>query len=226
MEAIESVARQTRTPYAISLVWNGVPYEQFEKEREGMPRTGCWWDFNYLEEGNVSAARNLGFTVGEKWKGSADFVVPLDEDDILHPEYLERMEKAASYMPDHGIFYPDWAKMEGGYVSTPEYSFEELKEHPFIVSCSFISVDVWKQVGGYDEELVKQGLRWEDYLFYLKAGAMGVRMARVAPGALVKVRGGGEGSKIANSTLTAWYDYANKALEPLQCQLQPPMSSQ
>ena len=45
-------------------------------------------------------------------------------------------------------------------------------------------------------------------------------------GALVKVRGGGEGSKIANSTLTAWYDYANKALEPLQCQLQPPMSSQ
>jgi glycosyltransferase involved in cell wall biosynthesis len=206
-------------------------YEEFLAEAKNVSRNSsahCWWAFRHVEEGNVSAARNKGFSyVPDELPFTPDFVVPLDEDDVLHPEYLERMKRAAEQMPGWGVFYPDWAKMGGGYVSTPEYSFGELKEHPFIVSCSFISIDVWRQVAkfngtGYDETLVRQGLRWEDYLFYLTAGALGVRMARVAPGALVKVRPGGEGGEIANSTLTAWYDYANHALEPLKCQLQPP----
>lgn len=233
LEALGSAFNQTRRPDLILPILNGIYPQQADKEIDRIRE--CWRDSTFYRQsctpihsclGNVSSARNIGFHVASE---TCQWVIPLDEDDVLHPEYLARMEIAATMMPDHGIFYPDWAKMEGGYTSTPDYSFEELKEHPFIVSCSFISVGVWQKVVdfneyGYDEKLVKRGLRWEDYLFYLTAGALGVRMARVAPGALVKVRGGGEGSRIANESIEQWYEYANTALEPLGCQLQPPTS--
>jgi len=216
LEAIQSVLQQTRQPDRLIGVYNGHDVKELDRQHEGIreffeqtPYKDCNFHAVMSVEGNVSAARNVGFHIASE---TCEWVLPLDEDDALHPQCLERLEYAAQRMPGHGVFYPDWVKFGGGYTSTPEYSFKELKEHPFIISCALISVETWRIAGGYDEELVKKGMRWEDYLFYLAAGAQGVKMARVAPGALVKVRQGGVGTQIANESTEAWYDYANLKL--------------
>jgi hypothetical protein len=147
---------------------------------------------------------------------------------MLHSEYISRMKRALKVLPECGILYPDWIKFDGwtGHVRTPEYSLNILTKRPFIISTSFISVSAWEAIRshngmGYDEELVRQGLRLEDYLFYLLAGSLGIEMARVGLG-LVRVRGGGEGSLTANATVQEWRSYAEEQLKPLGVALEWP----
>jgi len=223
--AVRSVVQQTVLPDLLICVPNGIPGEDkvqvLRGIAEGMEHSR---DIAIIIEhlnstGNVAAARNAGFQIA--LQNGCDFVIPLDEDDKLNHDYVERMLLASTKMPEYGILYPDWIKFGSwtGYVRVPEYSLRVLKERPFIISTSFISVSAWEAVWaynhvGYDEELVRRGLRWEDYLFYLEAGSLGVDMARVGL-ALVRVRGGGEGSVTANATVQEWMLYANEQLEPL-----------
>ena len=80
---------------------------------------------------------------------------------------------------------------------------------------------VWEAVRkangtGFDEELVKQGMRWEDYLFWLEAAALGFKFAPVGTGGLVRVRRhGGSGSEIANSTIPQWRAYVGEKMQRL-----------
>ena len=157
-----------------------------------------------------------------------DWVIPLDEDDLLHPSYIERMQQAHRVLPDRGILYPDytWFGSRVGYGTHREYNLKSLVQGPYIISTSLISVEAWEEVRqyngmGFDEALVRRGLRWEDYLFFLTAGGLGIKMSRVGQ-ALVRVRAGGEGSVIANGTIPEWTEYANQALDALGVRLNGP----
>lgn len=166
----------------------------------------------------VAAARNYGyFSVMEDY----EWVINLDEDDRLRPDFIERMVKAQGLLPNVQVFYPDFVKFGGwiGYFRTPEYSFENLRRQPFVCASAMTHVKVWQTVraangAGFDLELEKRGLRWEDYLFWLEAGALGAEMARVGL-ALLEVRGPGQGSEIANRTQGQWRAYASEKLKRL-----------
>lgn len=185
--------------------------------------TGRTYTYVQAERKGVSAARNLGFEIakerGYKW------VIPLDEDDFLWPRYVERMETSLKLCPDAGIHYSDWTIFTDDisfrdYHRTPEYYFDRLLQGPFIISAAMISIATWETVKavngtGYDEKLTDLGLKWEDYLFYLEAGALGIEMTRVGLG-LVKVRRH-PGSRNEDETATReqWYDYTEEKLERL-----------
>lgn len=236
-EAIRSICQQVAQPDLVVCVFNGISYPEYLIQQERaldvfrMHGTKFPVRMEYIDEGNVSAARNHGFEMAIGY--DCDWVIPLDEDDLLHREYIWRMERAQKALRWCGVLYPDWVRFGGwrGYVRVTEYAYAYLLDGPFIISTSCIATWTWDRVRrcngmGYDENLCRHGLRWEDYLFYLQAGGLGVEMARVGLG-LVRVRGRGQGSQIANATQQTWWQYAQHQLSRLGIELawQPPEPS-
>lgn len=218
--ALQSIANQTRTFDGVLMVVDPGDHDQaYVDLLQGYPI----FFYGLPEHQGIAAARNAGFAWaidhGYEW------VSFLDEDDLYCDTYLEEMHKATVLCPWIKLFYPDWAEFtEGSYLRryrrTPEYDQQLLFKQPYIVSASTIHTDVWKKVKevngtGYDIALEKQGLRWEDYLFYLEAALSGFKFCRVGLG-LLKVRNHqGQGSEIANQTIPQWTAYATKKIESL-----------
>ena len=171
----------------------------------------------------VSAARNAGFHIADE--AGADWVICLDEDDLLYKYAIERYLQAHSFCPDVDVWYPDWVEFGEDppirrYVRVPEYSPEELARRPFIVCSAMIRLNVWKAVRerngeGYDTELTSRGLRWEDYMLTLEIANLGFKMARVGHALLSVRRHGPSGTTIANQTIEEWKEYAEAKLERL-----------
>ena len=168
----------------------------------------------------VCTARNKGFEVA--LESGLEWIIPLDEDDVLHPRFVEYTLKSAALLPEHHIHYTDWTLFGDscGYTKTPEYSRERLFAAPFIPATSLIHRSVWERVKeangtGYDPELDRLGLKWEDYLFYMEAACLGIKMARVGIG-LLRVRRHGESRTTdADKTIAGWREYAAAKLKRL-----------
>jgi glycosyltransferase involved in cell wall biosynthesis len=83
IEALASVRAQTFTDYEIIVVSNGEPPENRARSEAAAINHGCV--YYALDDGNVSAARNLGIAHARgKW------IAFLDDDDIWLPEKLAR----------------------------------------------------------------------------------------------------------------------------------------
>jgi glycosyltransferase involved in cell wall biosynthesis len=117
----------------------------------------------------AGAARNAGLAVA---KGR--FVVFLDADDFLHPEYLERTIR--TYSREGKYVYTDWTSSNGETHRTREYNQRELVHDLSIHSIVALIPTVWaRDVGGFDENLIS----WEDSDFFIKMaikGYCGIRL--------------------------------------------------
>lgn len=213
-DAVHSVCGQT-VDIGDPVIVLDYPKEQQKYEEFGHEHWFC-------KNRGVSAARNVGFPIA-RLRG-CDWVIPLDEDDKLLPNAVEKFLLAAELCPDVGIWYSDWFEFgDLGLIPTrpdhcpPEYSFENLLKGPYIPATAMIRIDVWERVRekngqGYDESLHGLGLRWEDYLFYLEAGLLGVKMARVGATLFAVRKHGVSGSTLANATIPQWREYASRKL--------------
>ena len=169
----------------------------------------------------ICLARNVGFHY--LIEAGMDFIIPLDEDDLLDKDCVWRTHQALKICPRTSIHYWDWVWFgtRQGYSRAPEWKAEELFAHPFMSSCSAISAKVWQDVRGvngtgYDVGLTRRGLRWEDYLFYLEAAALGHRAERIGSSAMMRVRRHeSSGTSIADATQPEWYAYAKEKLSRL-----------
>ena len=184
-QALNSIERQVVCPGHTIVVLDApeqmLPYRRYD--------VFDWVEWIRLDKNcGPSVARNIGIEAarraGYKW------VVFLDEDDILHPRYLQRMLQSRQLCPDISIHYCDWVWFDAwaGYTRTPEYSYERLLAGPFMMSTSLIRIAAWEDVHdingtGFDPDV--RG--WEDWLFFLEAGALGHRGARIGM-ALVRYR--------------------------------------
>jgi glycosyltransferase involved in cell wall biosynthesis len=171
----------------------------------------------------VSATRNMGFEA-VTWT-DCQWVVPLDEDDLLETKeqgFLYRICQSIEANPWVDIHYTDWVEFgdREDHHLTPEYDYDRLLAAPFITCTAAIRLSTWlavkgKNGQGYDENLHELGLRWEDYLFYLEAGAMGAKFARVGMPLVKARRHGRTGTDLANETIPQWREYASKKLKDL-----------
>lgn len=213
-DALESVECQSIEPWKTFCVLDHpgltelIEYQDYEL------------DWIYPEGMGVSAARNAGFQAAIN--AGYDWVIPLDEDDILHPDYVKEMLRSVVACPDRLVHYPDWNEFGSvaAHHRVDEYSWDRLAAAPYIISTAMIHTSVWEAVKekngtGYDKELSRRGLRWEDYLFYLEAGALGYTMARVGKGLVRVRRHGPSGTDIANETIPEWREYAKAKLNDL-----------
>ena len=133
---------------------------------------------NYLHKGNsisvyktndigLSRTRNYGAT-----KALGNYLVFMDGDDKIHPEFLMNVWAEVAKGEDYGFYYTDTQHFDGAntYWEQPEYNFHNMLEQNFVCSCSLIRRQAFNDVGGFDE---KNFGYWEDWEFWIALGAKG-----------------------------------------------------
>lgn len=108
-----------------------------------------------------SAARNFGIK-----HAVGNYILPLDADDKIHPEYIEKCVEQLDNNPNVGIVYC-FAELFGeqsGRWDLPEYSFESMLLDNVIFVTSMFRKKDWEDIGGFNQNLI-HGM--EDYDFWL-----------------------------------------------------------
>ena len=220
-EALWSVQEQTKTPWDGVIVLDCPEQDKMESYSKIVAGFAGWNTIVHVKNRGVSAARNTAIE-GLK-KCGCNWYICLDEDDVLNRRCIERVYQAHQAASQIGGWYWDFVIFghERNYFRAPEYDLQRLVASPFIMSAAAVRIAVWEQVKehngtGYDVELTEQGLRWEDYLFYLEAALLGTQFGRIGAGALLRARRHEEsGTSVANQTQDQWKEYAARKLEAL-----------
>lgn len=138
----------------------------------------------HQENRGLAGARNRGFE--EAW---GRFVLPLDCDDWIEPDFVEQA-MALVGDDDHAFVFP-WIAAFGEFEAVLEKRwnlFEQLVANQ-LPYCMLIPKALWRRVGGYDETM---RLGYEDWDFNIRMGLSGARpIALEAPVFHYRVAAGG-----------------------------------
>jgi glycosyltransferase involved in cell wall biosynthesis len=123
----------------------------------------------YLDRPNrgPAAARNSGFdAAGHEW------IIPLDADDLLEPEYAAACGAAIEAHPGAAFAYTDYRVFgRANYVErVRDYNLYQLLDRNVLTYAALLRKRVWAETGGYDESMA---LGYEDWEFWLNLGAGG-----------------------------------------------------
>jgi len=175
-------------------------------------------DVVYIESQGAARSRNAAFSYAAEH--GYDFVLPLDDDDLLLDKAVENLleiQRWAGADVTYGDFW--WfGAGQRGFVC-PEFSSERLRASPFIVSSSLIAVWAWEKVKdanghGYDPKMDELG-GWEDYLFYLEADLLGCKFAHCSAPVLAWRQHAGSRSSAADRNQEAIVAYKKTRLPDL-----------
>ena len=167
-EAVESVAAQTFTDWECIVVNDGSPDNTSEVAIKLIERypDKC---IRLLEKqnGGLADARNYGI---ERARGT--YILPLDSDDVLHPEMLKRTVEVLESHLTIAIVYTDLVHFGAvqKHVIAGEYDFQSLKCANQLNYCSLYRREVWEKVGGYNPNMT---WGYEDWDFWIGAGERG-----------------------------------------------------
>ncbi|WP_312213141.1 glycosyltransferase family 2 protein [Pseudescherichia sp.] len=130
----------------------------------------------------LAYAQNVGINHAIETKG-ADYLLLLDQDSILEPKFISNLLSvyqqnnvgilgASFYDPNSGEIYPG-TSYNGPFIS--RVPVQEFSEVTFVIaSGSFFSSDVFKKVGGMEEQLF---VDYIDVEWSLRAKSMGFAVA-------------------------------------------------
>jgi len=177
LEAMASAAAQTHPRTEIILVNDGSDQPESLTILEQAARGAGV----YLEQSNQgpSAARNAAFRVAQ-----ADYIVPLDADDLLSPTYIATCLSAID--AGHAFVYTDYQVIGAErYDERPgDYNLYRLLDRNYLTYAALLRKQDWERAGGYDEAL---RLGYEDWEFWLRLGSGG-RFGRHVPESLFRYR--------------------------------------
>jgi glycosyltransferase involved in cell wall biosynthesis len=183
-EALESIAYQTRDVARVVVVDDAsdIPVS------DNVPHRYPYYLISHEVNLGPSASRNHG--IGALVEYGCDYIVPLDADDILEPEFVEdslaAIEKHSVDMayPDY-IFFGDYRGIHKAHKLTPIEVSATMRKRNVMVNTSMYKADVFRAVRdkngyGYDPELHKEEhYGWEDWMFFLEATLLGFRAAPI-----------------------------------------------
>lgn len=164
VDAVDSVTAQT-FPFWECIVVKDTPNE--------LPPLPSFVRVIDCDARDTSTARNLGIEAAR-----SELYLPLDADDFLQPEALERLMGA--YEQTGGIVYPDFyqdPEEEGRFrpYTLPEWECGWLTRHGCVHAITALTpVKVWREAGGY-----APGKNWEDWDFQLRTAAIGACSQRL-----------------------------------------------
>ena len=170
-EALASVYEQTHTSWEIVVVDDGsedpaaISYlDSLDRPRLRMIRQ---------DNTGLPGARNAGMKLAR-----GDFLVPLDSDDELGPEFMTRLLAAIRQDPNAG-FAHCLARLHGDieaiWIPRPFNPYWQLIENA-VVGCVLMRAAAWESVGGYDETMTSGNEDWELWLRLTGAGWGQVRL--------------------------------------------------
>ena len=171
-EAVESALAQTLAELEVIVVDDGSSdpdtrriLDSFQRERTTVlrqPNRGC------------SVARNAGIRAAR-----GQYILPLDADDRLCPDYAELAVQALDRDPELGIVYchAEFFGRKSGPWHLPDFSLPGmLRGNQIFASAVYRRAD-WERVGGYCEDLLLR----EDYDFWLSLLELERRVLRLDP---------------------------------------------
>lgn len=180
---LASVARQSRPVDQVIVVDDGSPIPF--RERHSLQ--GLNLRLHEQENAGLACARNVGFGLAD-----ATYVVPLDSDDLLHEDFVAETLQLAEQTRAPFVYCDiETFDRECQVYRHPAYDFARLCKGNYIVATSLIRKDTFDAVRrrnghGYDPDVSRLG-GYEDHLFYIEAGAMGLYGVHL-PAVLFKYR--------------------------------------
>ena len=168
-EMIASLEGQTYRNFETIIVDDASPDADTRSALEALAEKG--WTVLFLEEnGGPARARNHAIA-----QARGTYIVPLDADDCLAPEYLEKtlavMEAKEGADPPRLVY--TGARFFGareGVSSWPPYSFPDILWKPMIPATCLYRKEDWESIGGYSENMREA---WEDYDFSVGLAGLG-----------------------------------------------------
>ncbi len=165
-ETIESVKSQTYNDWEIIIVNDGSNDADTLKELDILKVEG----FNIINSLNcgVSAARNKGIAAAK-----GDFVLPLDADDKISPEYLQEAIKVLLEKPEVKLVYCDceYFGTLTGLSQVPPFTLKGMLKENLIFNAALLRKASVIEAGGYDETFLAGWEDWELWLRYIKTEA-------------------------------------------------------
>ena len=172
-ETIASVAAQTYTNIETILVNDGTDLPESLVILERAARLVRV----YLEQENrgLPAARNAGFRAAR-----GRFVVPLDADDLIEPEYVSTCVAALNAAPDAAYAYSSYQVFgERNYTEhTSPFNLYKMLDRNCLPCVALIRKEEWEQTGGYDESMRLGYEDWELWLRFASQGRYGCHVSQ------------------------------------------------
>lgn len=127
----------------------------------------------HQENCGLSGARNTGFR-----EARGRFVVPLDCDDWLEPDFVVKALEALKGRDEENCFVFCQLALEGDLagVLVKNFNFFEQLFVNQLPYCMLISKSLWQRVGGYDENM---RLGYEDWEFNIRLGSFGAEATAI-----------------------------------------------
>ena len=174
-EAVASVVNQTFTDWECIIVNDGSPDNTSEVAKQLI---GKYSDKQIMlvekENGGLSDARNVGIK-----NSTGKYILPLDADDLIHPEKLKKSISLLETHPEIAIAYTDvvhFGKIYYKIIQEREYDFKLLCFQNHLNYCSLYRREVWEAVGGYNPNMT---LGYEDWDFWISCGEKGYYGKRI-----------------------------------------------
>lgn len=164
-EAVESVLNQSFKDLEIIIVNDGSTDEKTNSllHKYVRPKTKILQSTNL----GVAAARNLGIAAA-----SGQYILPLDADDIIETQYIEKAINLLDADIDIGIVYCQARYF--GELNKPwkqqKYSIEKMLIVNLIFSAAVFRKEDWLRAGGYNENMKKGFEDWDYWLSIIELG--------------------------------------------------------
>lgn len=170
-ETIASVRSQTFKDFEVIVVDDGSDDHETIRLLDTYATTGV----RLVRTANcgVAAARNTAITAS-----SGRYILPLDADDLIAPDFLEKTVSILEQQPEIGIAGTD-ALLFGAVNEIshlPEFSAQRLLSENLLFATSLFRKSDWLKVGGYCAAM-RYG--WEDWEFWIAMTGRGVRAVRI-----------------------------------------------
>ncbi|MFN3531094.1 MAG: glycosyltransferase [Candidatus Brocadia sp.] len=173
-EAVESVVNQNYKNWECIIINDGsldntaqVAESLIQKHPEYHIRL-----INQINQG-LSCARNAGIKVSR-----GKYILPLDADDLIHPEMLQKTVSLLETHPEIAIAYTDVRHFGcvNRIICAEEYDFKRLRFKNHLNYCSLYRREVWESVGGYNPNMI---WGYEDWDFWISCGEKGYYGRRI-----------------------------------------------
>jgi hypothetical protein len=165
--AVASVCAQTFGELEIVIVDDGSP-DATAEVAERLAAAHTERTIRLLRQANqgLSASRNNAVAAS-----SAEYVLPLDADDLIAPTFVEDCVRVLDARPDLSIAYGSQRYFGecSEFPPMPEYDLPQLTRRNLFPCTAVYRRRAWADVGGYDERLSS----YEDWDFWLGCGERG-----------------------------------------------------
>jgi glycosyltransferase involved in cell wall biosynthesis len=114
----------------------------------------------------LANARNSGIA-----KASGKYILPLDADNKVRPEYIPQSISILNNQPQVGVVYGNMEFFGEaiGRWELPDFDLYRLMLSNYIDACAVFRKSIWQECGGYDEQIPDR-LGYEDWEFWLRVG--------------------------------------------------------